>query len=362
MTVSDRAPADPAAAVPPSLRFRRPAVRDLAWLVFDGALRLPADSGVLATVSLDEDEKSELLGLLAEWDQDSGDNWLGPIEPRLRLGLYTERLIGAWLRHSRLIRLVAMNWPLRVNRITAGEADFLVERLGGGTDSLQLWELACKFYLGVPGRGWLGPGLNDSLAAKLSRVRSHQLQLIHHAGFRAAWGSNWAARAWISGWLMEPAEILSHEPDSNEAESNEADANEPESEGLPSSSLAPLSSPQRRIAGVWAEAGGESIAIAERRARDLGVGEWWLLPKRRWLRPALTDEPVAQRFASLRDAASFLTQTCALTGYEAARPLMLAGVPDPGVVPRPALGAEALRLVLVPAGWTQRANRMAIKV
>ena len=120
--------AAPGERLPASLRFRRPAVRDLAWLVLDGALPLPAETARLATVALDAAEVAELMGLLHQWDDDTEDAWLGPIDPGLRLGLYTERLIGAWLRQSHLIRLLAMNWPLRVNRITLGEADFLVRR------------------------------------------------------------------------------------------------------------------------------------------------------------------------------------------------------------------------------------------
>ena len=173
---------------PASLQYRRPLVRDLAWLVLDGALPLPPASGDLRSVRLSTAERHELLELLAAWDNRAQDDWLGPIDPRLRLGIYTERLIGAWLRHSRLIRLVAMNWPLRDGRTTIGEADFLVERLSLPGDRLQLWELACKFYLGVAEVGWIGPGLLDSLDAKLSRIRSHQLPLIHRPGFREAWG------------------------------------------------------------------------------------------------------------------------------------------------------------------------------
>ena len=323
--------------------YRRPAVRDLAWLVLDGALDLPAGSGALETVQPGEAERAELLGLLAGWDQDPQDAWLGPVDPRLRLGLYAERLIGAWLRHSRLIRLVAMNWPLRENRITLGEADFLVERRGHLTGGLQLWELACKIYLGVPGCGWLGPGLEDSLAAKLSRIRGHQMQLIRHGGFRAAWGAGWTSRAWIAGWLLSPFASVS------------AGSSSP-SFGRP------------RIAGVWIEAGDPAVALVERHAQALGVSEWWLLPKRRWLRPIFADPPVAQRFAGLGEAASFLARPdTGAHGPDQPRPLMLAGirwlpaghlsaqamaVAGPGPV-----AGESIRLMLVPEGWSGRATR-----
>jgi len=338
------APALPTIAA--SLRYRHPAVRDLAWLVLDGALQLPADAGVLATVALDADEKAEFAVMLQQWDQDPEDAWLGPVDPRLRLGLYAEKLIGAWLRQSRRIRLLAMNWPLRANRITLGEADFLVRRQSPGGQQLQLWEVACKFYLRVPGRGWVGPGLNDSLGAKLARVRGHQLRLIHHPGFRSAWDGDWSARAWMAGWLLDPAASL---------------------EGTPADG----------VVSVWAEAGDVSAELAAAHARGLRVTQWWLLPKRRWLRPVFADEPVAQRFHDLDQAASFLTAALSPRdrGDGEPRPLMLAGVrwlemagsapatPEVvGTVSRAEEGAgvavEVMRLMLVPPGWSRRAAAM----
>ncbi len=314
---------------PASLQYRRPVVRDLAWLVLDGALPLPPVSGDLQSVHLSQAEREELLDLLAAWDTRAQDDWLGPIEPRLRLGIYTERLIGAWLRHSRLIRLVAMNWPLRDGRTTVGEADFLVERLSLPRDRLQLWELACKFYLGVADVGWLGPGLLDSLDAKLSRIRSHQLPLIHRPGFRDAWGSAWTAHAWIAGWLLEPAPtLLKRSPQAN-----------------PGAGLG------TRIAGVWAESGTDSVAIVERQASALGVSEWWVLPKRRWLRPVFADDPVPQRLSRLDDGSAALPPA----GTGEADHRMLAGIRwqscADGLV-----ASEALRVMLVPAGWARRAR------
>lgn len=319
------------------LRYRRPAVRDLAWLVLDGALRLPPESGLLPSVDLDESERAEFMELLQVWDTDPHDRWLGAVDPNLRLGLYTERLIGAWLGHSRQIRLLAQNWPLRASRITLGEADFLVQRKG--REGLQLWELACKFYLGVPEHGWIGPGLNDSLAAKLARMRTHQLQLIHQPGFRAAWAGDWSARAWLAGWLLAP--VASSSGTSSEPVASAA-----------------------RIAGLWTEAVDPSLLQAQALADDLGVSQWWLLPKRRWLRPVFGDDPVLQCFNDLAEAAAFLSSPAAprQRGTQHARPLMLAGVrwlQQPG---RAAVAAESMRLMLVPSGWLGQAVAMAARL
>jgi hypothetical protein len=309
-------------------RYRRPAVRDLAWLVFDGALQLPPGSGTIASVELDEEERAELLGLLTQWDADEEDRWLGPVDPGLRLGLYTERLIGAWLANSRQIRLLARNWPLRSGRITHGEADLLVQRQGGQGGSLQLWELACKFYLGLGNGQWVGPGLNDTLAIKLDRMRRHQLQLIHQPGFRAAWPAPWSAFAWVTGWLLQ-----------------RAGASEGAAPG--------------RIPAIWAEAGDASFGTAAASAAALEIEQWWLLPKRRWLRPAHGDPPPAQLFPSLQAVESFIASPVAprQRGSDRARPLMLAGMRG---IQAGGPANEMLRLMLVPRGWSRLAAAMPL--
>jgi len=307
---------------------------------------LPTEAGTVASVRLDSAEEEEFVGLLHQWDQDPEDAWLGTIDPALRLGLYTEQLIGAWLRQSRLIRLLAMNWPLRVNRITLGEADFLVRREGDRTSPLQLWEIACKFYLHVPGRGWLGPGLNDSLASKLQRVRGHQLRLIHEQAFQAAWQGDWSARAWMAGWLLESAELLVP----GAAIGTSAESADARWDGA-----APRHAD--RIPSCWAEAGTPSAARAGVHAGSLGVTQWWLLPKRRWLRPAFADEPVAQRFEDLDEAMSFVESSSAPRerGSDRPRPLMLAGIRWLRGFGQEPVAAEAMRLMLVPRGWSERA-------
>lgn len=345
--------------MPPSLLYRRAAVRDLAWLVLDGALPLPQHPSKLEPVRLQDTELAEFLDLLKRWDDDPHDDWLGPVDPRLRLGLYAERLFGSWLRQSRRIRLLAMNWPLRANRITLGEADFLVQREGPGGTALQLWELACKFYLGVPGSGWLGPELNDSLAAKMGRMGSHQLQLIHHAGFRNAWPGSWSACAWLSGWLLDPAAAL-----------------------LPAAP-SPICARSGRPPSVWAQAGEDSVQIAEAHGRGLGVTSWWLLPKRRWLRPVFNDPAVDERFDTLGEAASRHTSPADHREKidRTLRPMMLAGVRalTAAAIPGSAAGAgaqagagpfgtieaprapqaEVMRVMLVPPGWAARAAAWA---
>ena len=115
------------------------------------------------------------------------------------------------------------------------------------------------------------------------------------------------------------------------------------------------------MAAVWAEAGDASLEIARAQASRVGVSEWWLLPKRRWLRPVLADVPVAQRFADLEAAVSFLEAPLAPRerGSGRPRPLMLAGVQWHHASGSPAVAAESMRLMIVPGGWARRAEAIA---
>jgi|TARA_R100000935_G_scaffold58748_2_gene97490 uncharacterized protein len=94
-----------------------------------------------------------------------------------RLGLHFENLVAAVLQHSQRYRLVARNVPLRVNGKTLGELDMLVE--DRDTGELMHWELALKFYLGLPGepaeRAWPGTDPRDQLATKIRHLHDRQL-------------------------------------------------------------------------------------------------------------------------------------------------------------------------------------------
>jgi len=95
-----------------------------------------------------------------------------------RLGQHFENLTAALIQHSKRYRLVARNLPLRLDGKTLGELDMLIQ--DRETGELMHWELALKFYLGLPGepeeRAWPGPdNPNDQLTRKIDHLYRQQL-------------------------------------------------------------------------------------------------------------------------------------------------------------------------------------------
>ncbi|MEJ0004320.1 MAG: DUF1853 family protein [Pararobbsia sp.] len=85
--------------------------------------------------------------------------------PTRRVGHYAEGLVHYALSHSSRLSLVAVNLPLRVQKQTVGECDFLLEDREGRRLH---WELAVKCYLHVDASGladplasFVGPALGD---------------------------------------------------------------------------------------------------------------------------------------------------------------------------------------------------------
>ena len=303
------------------------AARDLAWLLDEGLL----DKGLLTEGSfvdrswdgradwpepfrLSPSERADLRTVLAGWPAGPGPWPVGPVGRRF------ESLVADWLSESSALRLLARNWPLRERGQTIGEADLLVEREG----RRELWELACKWYLGVPGAGWVGPGLNDRLASKLERLARVQLPRVHHPGFVAHWGEDFTARACLAGWLIPP--LTDAEP-------------------------VPLG---RRPPAAW-------VALDRLDGQRLGrlvetyrIEAWWWLAAGRWLRPAdALDQPqrVCPPLALPGQPGFGSGSGPAGNEVEISRPTAFAGIgigEDGG-------RRERLRLVLVPAGWAERA-------
>lgn len=177
------------------LRWRHPAVRDLAWVLGSPPLlSAPRPAATPNPCWLDADWCNRSLQVSTDWltrlDADPT-----PLLAHLarehdhRLGSRFESLLAFWLAwpDNPAYRLLARNLPIRDAGRTLGELDFLVHDRHAGV--LQHWEVAVKFFLGVrPGGAtcdWIGPGLRDRLDLKLTRLHTHQLRLCRTVPARA---------------------------------------------------------------------------------------------------------------------------------------------------------------------------------
>lgn len=99
---------------------------------------------------------------------------------RLRLGHQLEFIFHQLLLRSNSYKVLAYNLPIRKNKITIGEVDFILQNDGIGLIHL---ELTYKFYI-VTGNGdfpmdqqLIGPNHRDTFTNKKDRLRLHQLPL-----------------------------------------------------------------------------------------------------------------------------------------------------------------------------------------
>lgn len=95
-----------------------------------------------------------------------------------RLGARFEALIEYGLNLLPAFESVCRRLQVQDGGRTLGEFDFLVR--AQETDTLEHWEVASKFYLGVPhgdSLDWVGPGKRDSLVRKLNHLNTKQLEL-----------------------------------------------------------------------------------------------------------------------------------------------------------------------------------------
>jgi len=193
-----------------------PAVRDLAWLLFDAnLLRAQPPEAPLASPWTDAAQARAVAHWLATLDRDPA-----PLRAVLersavtRLGRYAEILLGWFLTFGPAARLVAANVPLRRAGRTLGECDFLVS----ASDGRRLhWELAVKCYLHIGEQttlaDFVGPNLRDRFDRKHAHLLGHQLRLTEREEF--AWlgyPGPWLAQMFVKGWLFYRAGTLACDP------------------------------------------------------------------------------------------------------------------------------------------------------
>lgn len=146
------------------------AAAELHWLLTaPSLLRAPAgveDGGALLATLIDDPSSLRRAAL-----------HLARLPRPRRLGQHFENLVACALSHHPRFEVVARNVPLRQGANTLGELDLLVRDHSDGT--LCHWELALKFYLGLPGEaspyGWPGPDSQDQLEHKAAHLFHEQL-------------------------------------------------------------------------------------------------------------------------------------------------------------------------------------------
>ena len=100
----------------------------------------------------------------------------------LRLGHVVEKVVAESIRRSNNYEIIYENTQIIEEKKTIGEIDFIIKEL----ESSQLihMELAYKFYLYDPNisenpiNNWVGPNRNDSLFAKLRKLKNKQFPLL----------------------------------------------------------------------------------------------------------------------------------------------------------------------------------------
>jgi hypothetical protein len=182
-------------------------VRDLGWLLL--APRLLSAQAFGSLLVPPPDDVTELVRALHALDEDPLPLHasLAPLTTR-RVGHYAERLVHYAISSLSSYTLVAANLPLRLQKQTVGECDFLLEDPAG----MRLhWELAVKCYLRVdahavddPLAAFVGPALGDRLDIKLARLLDHQLPLSGRPDYVDLLPRGpWQAQMWVSGWLFD---------------------------------------------------------------------------------------------------------------------------------------------------------------
>ncbi|PHS62857.1 MAG: hypothetical protein COB12_10155 [Flavobacterium sp.] len=104
------------------------------------------------------------------------------IPDNLRLGKRVERFVSHELKQHKAIEILIENVQIQNEKITIGELDCILK-----LDKTPIHlEIVYKFYLYDEQVGnmelehWIGPNRNDSLVAKLTKLKNKQLPLLYH--------------------------------------------------------------------------------------------------------------------------------------------------------------------------------------
>ena len=175
--------------------FRSPVVRDLVWAILSPTLIVTPDASHYCSPKWFELAFESIALHLQQLEQDDA-----PLRQHLntppthRLGIRFERLWSYWLQHNGRYELLAANVQVPHNGNTLGEFDFIVH--DNHANEIEHWELALKFYLGIPpltsAQHWFGPNLKDRLDLKQRHLAEKQLPLSQtHAGQTICQQNGW---------------------------------------------------------------------------------------------------------------------------------------------------------------------------
>ena len=289
----------------PLLQLRRGILRDLGAVICCPAL-LEHGSCLPLAQSLPTPDGSALdVGAALCWlhELEEGtqncDAALAELEaPRAgeRLGVYAQRLFRFWLanygplRGWRTVHGLQACERSSAGVLTVGEFDVLLHAPGAALHHL---ELSVKFLCFDPSRDcWLGPHRSETLAARVDRLHRQLALPLTPVGGAAV--RDWVgaqdsvavvSSAVLYGWLFHPR----------------------------SSPAASASAPGPRVSdthwrGWWSDSVEAILADAPASRR------WLILPKRRWLSPAVApaDDPALLDAEGLRAVAAAALQSRAI--------------------------------------------------
>lgn len=164
----------------PLEQFHSPLVRDLVWALLSPALINSNNSNHNPSPRWFREAFTLIEPHLQQLDHNDA-----PLQrhldtaPSSRLGIYFERLWSYWLQYNGRYEMLAHNLQVMQDQHTLGEFDFIVRDTHA--DQIEHWELAVKFYLGVPplreAHHWFGANIRDRLDLKYCHLVDKQLTL-----------------------------------------------------------------------------------------------------------------------------------------------------------------------------------------
>lgn len=105
-----------------------------------------------------------------------------PIPQNIRLGHQMEYVFKQLIEYSETYEVVLHNLPIRQNKITLGEIDFILRDVAN--NKLIHVELTYKFYIintetSEPKYQFAGPNKRDMFYVKMEKIKNNQIPLVH---------------------------------------------------------------------------------------------------------------------------------------------------------------------------------------